>query len=202
VIGSVRGTLAAIDPVGESGAELLVDVGGIGYDVVVGGRCAALLPPVGKTVELAVYTYMREGGITLFGFPDRAERRIFSLLISAHGVGPALGVAILGALSPAALVGAVTSGDVDVLTLVPGVGKKTAQRLVIELAERLGGVETVLPHAGERRDADGDLRDALTALGYGPEDFRAVLGRLPEEGSLEERLRLALRELAPAESTR
>jgi len=145
---------------------------------------------------------VREGSISLFGFPDRAERRLFSLVISAHGVGPALGLAILGSLSPSELVRAVTSGDVDALTIVPGVGKKTAQRLVMELAERIGASEVPAIAALTPRHGDGDLRDALTALGYGPDDVRSALDQIPGEGTLEERLRLALRELAPTASVR
>jgi len=88
MISGLRGTLAAVDVLGDAGAEVMVDVVGVGYEVVVGARCAAGLPPVGSPVELAIYTYVREGAITLFGFPDREERRIFSLVITAHGVGP------------------------------------------------------------------------------------------------------------------
>ena len=141
MISGLRGTLAAIDPLGESGAEVMVDVGGVGYEVTVGARCAASLPSVGREIELAIYTHVREGAISLFGFTDREERRIFSLVITAHGVGPALGLAILGVLSPSALSRAVTTADHDALTVVPGVGKKTAQRLVIDLAERLGSID-------------------------------------------------------------
>jgi Holliday junction DNA helicase RuvA len=197
VIGGLRGTLAAVDVNGDGGAEVMIDVHGVSYDVVVGARCASALPPVGQSVELSIYTHVREGVFALFGFPDREERKIFSLVITAHGVGPALGLAILGSLSPLVLVRAVTSGDVDALTMIPGVGKKTAQRLVIDLAERLGSIPTPpVPGVG-RPSEDGDLRDALSSLGYGPEDIRVVLESISQEGTLEQRLRNALRELAP-----
>jgi Holliday junction DNA helicase RuvA len=201
MIGGVRGTLRAVDPTGDAGAEILVDVAGVGYDVIVGARCAAGLPPIGEIVDLSIYTYVREGAITLFGFPDRDERRLFSLVITAHGVGPALGLAILGSMTPSALIRAVTSGDLDELTLVPGVGKKTAQRLVLDLAERFGTVD-LLARPEPMVSEDRDLREALTALGYGPEDLRSVLAVLPEAASLEERLRLALRALAPTSAAR
>jgi Holliday junction DNA helicase RuvA len=175
----------------------MIDVHGVTYDVVVGARCARSLPPVGQPVELSIYTHVREGVFALFGFPDREERKIFSLVITAHGVGPALGLAILGSLSPTVLIRAVTTGDVDALTVIPGVGKKTAQRLVIDLAERLGSFSMPpIPGVGGSSE-DGDLRDALSSLGYGPEDIRLVLGTIPEEGTVEQRLRNALRELAP-----
>jgi Holliday junction DNA helicase RuvA len=202
MIGGLRGTLAAVDLTGDAGAEVMVDVSGVGYDVVVGARCAASLPSIGDEVSLSIYTYVREGAISLFGFPDRGERRLFSLVISAHGVGPALGLSILGSLSPSELVRAVTSGDVDALTVVPGVGKKTAQRLVMELAERIGSSDVPTISALAPRNGDGDLREALTALGYAPDDVRAALDQIPEEGTLEERLRLALRELAPTAAVR
>jgi Holliday junction DNA helicase RuvA len=198
VIGGLRGTLAAFELNSDAGADVMIDVKGVGYEVLVGARCAASLPPVGDEVELAIYTHVREGVFALFGFPDRAERRLFSIVITAHGVGPALGLAILGSLSPSSLTRAVTTGDVEALTLVPGVGKKTAQRLILDLSERFGSVR--MPPALDRAaiDGDGDLGEALTSLGYGPEDIRTVLGRISEIGTLEHRLRLALRELAPA----
>jgi Holliday junction DNA helicase RuvA len=202
VIGGLRGTLAALDVTGDAGVEVMVDVAGVGYDVVVGSRCAAGLPPIGCEVSLSIYTYVREGAISLFGFPDRDERRMFSLVISAHGIGPALGLAILGSLSPGELVRAVTAGDVDALTVVPGVGKKTAQRLVMELSERIGSTELPTIAMLAPRDGDGDLRDALAALGYGPDDVRSALDLIPDGGSLEERLRLVLRELAPTATAR
>ena len=145
MIGSLRGTIAAIEQLHDGGAEVMIDVSGVGYDVTVGARCAATLPSVGEPVALSIYTHMREGAITLFGFPDRAERQIFSLVITAHGIGPALGLAILGTSSPSTLTRAVATGDVDALTLVPGVGKKTAQRLIIDLTERLGSIHVSSP---------------------------------------------------------
>lgn len=197
MIGGLRGTLAAIEFSGDGGAEVMIDVAGVIYVVVVGARCARALAPVGEPVELSIYTHVREGVFALFGFADREERRIFSLVITAHGVGPSLGLAILGSLSPSALIRAVATEDVDALMLVPGVGKKTAQRLVIDLAERLGSISTPSLPGVTPSTEDGDLRDALSSLGYGAEDIRVVLGTIPEDGTLEQRLRNALRELAP-----
>jgi len=143
---------------------------------------------------------VREGAITLFGFADRAERRMFELLIAAHGIGPALALAILGVHPPEQLAQAVASGDVDALVLVPGVGRKTAQRLIVELAGRLGSLETLpgsVTATDSTRSARSEVRDALAALGYAPDEVRVALEHLPREGTVEELLRAALLSLAP-----
>jgi Holliday junction DNA helicase RuvA len=198
VIGSLRGSLADVELAGDANAEATVDVGGVGYRVVLGGRTAAALPPLGSPVALSVFTHVRESAITLYGFSSKEERRTFEQLIGAHGIGPALAIAILGVLSPAGLAHAVAVGDLDALMSVPGVGKKTAQRLAMELAGRLDGVYLTAPASGAVTDhRQSELREALTTLGYGADEVRDVLDRLPEDGSIEELLRLALRELAP-----
>jgi len=197
MIGSLRGRIAEVEIAGETSAEVIVDVNGVGYRVVVSSRTATALPPVGTEQSFSVSTYVRESAIVLYGFPAAEERRTFELLIGAHGVGPALSLAILSVLPPAALARAVASGDLDALMAVPGVGRKTAQRLAVELAERLDTLpSSVAAHPEDRSQAE--LREALSALGYASEEIRETLDRLPGEGSVEELLRLALRELAPA----
>jgi Holliday junction DNA helicase RuvA len=200
MIGSLSGVLTETDYTSDSLAAIVVDVSGVGYEVVVSARHAADLGPIGSLVALAIYTHVREGAITLYGVADRAERRMFELLISAHGIGPALALAILGVHPPDSLAQAVAGGDVDALVLVPGVGRKTAQRLLVELAGRLETLDT-LP-AGEAapdgsRPAKAEVREALVALGYAPDEVRRALEHLPREGSVEELLREALRALAP-----
>ena len=200
VIGALSGVLADIDHQPDSQAVAVVDVGGVGYEVVVSGRQASALGSVGSQVSLSVHTHVREGAITLYGFPDRAERRLFDQLISAHGIGPALALSILTVLSPSALVAAVASGDLDALVAVPGVGKKTAQRLLVELAGRFDmtagfAPAATLPAGAARTTAE--VREALAALGYAPDEVRGALERLPAEGTVEELLREALSELAP-----
>jgi Holliday junction DNA helicase RuvA len=200
MIGSLSGTLTEIDASSESLAAIVIDVGGVGYEVVVSARHAALLGPVGSAVDVAVYTHVREGAITLYGFTDRAERRTFELLIGAHGIGPALALAILGVHPPDSLAQAVAGGDVDALVLVPGVGRKTAQRLIVELAGRLGALEfrpADIVAADGNRPARSEVREALAALGYAPDEVRRALEHVPREGSVEELLREALQALAP-----
>ncbi len=143
MIGSLRGTVLdrAI------GGEVLVEVGGVGYRVAVPSGAVAALEPGGPAF-LFTHLVVREDALSLYGFPDREQRDTFEALMSATGVGPKLALAILSAHSPSALRRAVVEGDLDALTLVPGVGKRTAQRLMIELAAKLG---TTGPDLGRRR---------------------------------------------------
>jgi len=205
VIGSLRGTLTERSALGDSAADLVVEVGGVGYRVLVSARCAAALGPVGSPVALAVHTHVREGAITLYGFADATERRAFELLIGAPGIGPALALAILGTYDPPELARAVSDEDVDALVAIPGVGRKTAARLVVELGQRvdlLAGLPEPRVGAGRagavRATAHGEVAEALAALGYGSDEIRLALQRIGSEGTVESLLRDALRELAPA----
>jgi Holliday junction DNA helicase RuvA len=191
MIGSLRGTI--LDRA--VGGEVLVEVGGVGYRVAVPSGAVGVLEP-GGPVFLFTHLVVREDALSLYGFPDRDQRDTFEALMSATGVGPKLALAILSALSPSALRRAVIEGDLDALTLVPGVGKRTAQRLMIELAAKLG--TTVPDPAG----VDGgpspraEVRAALEGLGYGAEEVRGVLGALPVDGPVEVMLKEALKLLA------
>lgn len=207
MIGSLRGTLAERVPRGDHAAEVLIDVGGVGYRVVMPVAAAVALGDVGRTVSVQVHTHVREDAIVLFGFASADERTCFELLIAAHGVGPAVGLALLSVLRPAALRQAVLAGDADALTTVPGIGKKTAARLLIELRPRFDALvdrelTLVTAPGGSPGDRSGaarqEVRAALLGLGYSAEEIRAVLGSLPVEGSAEELLRYALKELAAA----
>ncbi len=199
MIGSLSGTLAAIELSGEHAVEILVEVHGVGYEVLVGAREGAALPAIGEAIALSVHTHVREGDITLYGFSDREVRRAFELLLNAHGVGPALALAILSVHTPPALARAIDEGDLDALCAVPGIGRKTAQRLTVELSSRLDVLSPTFITGSGRGEADsrGEVREALLALGYRTEEIRAVLEALPRDGAVEELLREALRELAP-----
>jgi len=197
VIGSIRGVLIDRPATG----ELLVEVGGVGYRASVPTTTFGAVGPNGSEVFLHVHTHVREDAIVLFGFAHADERRCFEALLGAHGVGPSLALAILSALSPASLSTAVLEDDLDTLCLVPGVGKKTAARLLLELKARLdlptlgGGTG---PEAVSDRSARGEVREALVELGYGPEEIRTALETVPDDGSVESMVRAALRELARA----
>lgn len=197
MIGSLRGTFAARP----ADAEVLVDVGGVGYRLTVSAPTAASLGSVGADVYLYVHTHVREDAIVLYGFLHDDERRCFEVLLGAHGVGPALALAILSQLSPAALTTALLEEDADALCAVPGVGRKTAARLLIDLRSRLELPDFSVSStaANTVTVARAEVRAALVELGYGPEEIRGALDRVSpeeEEDSVEELLRGALRELA------
>ena len=192
MIGSVRGTVLERSPSG----EVLVEVGGVGYRCLVPISAVPQLAP-GGAAFLMTHLHVREDAMTLFGFPTREERDTFEILILANGVGPKLALAILSVHPPSALRRAVAEDDVDALCLVSGVGKRTAQKLMIELKARLD-----LPDLDLRDDTSGappvraEVRAALTELGYAPDEVRSVLADLPADGAVEDLLRTALKQLA------
>lgn len=172
MIGSLRGAvLERIEP-----ATVLVEVGGVGYLCAVTAPTWAELEP-GTSVFLHVHHHLREDAESLYGFTDRAEKQMFAVLIAAHGVGPAMAMGILSVYSPTALLAIVASGDTGALTVVGGVGKKTAERLMIELKGRFEGLE-IGSGAGGAQSATADVREALSALGYAPEEIRETLRQL------------------------
>jgi Holliday junction DNA helicase RuvA len=188
MIGSLRGSvLERLDD-----GRVLVEVGGVGYLVTVTPRTLAELEPT-SPVFLYVHHHIREDTQTLFGFLRRDERATFDILIATHGIGPALAVAILGTHSPSALVDIVAGGDLGALTMVPGVGKKTAERLLVELRNRLNlPMLDPLTTSGSSTTI-GNVREALAGLGYAPEEIREAMRDLPESTSAEDLLRDALR---------
>jgi Holliday junction DNA helicase RuvA len=190
VIGSLRGEVL------ERGLDgvVLLEVGGVGYQVVVSPRALAELEPTTQAF-LYVHHHIREDDQTLYGFAGREERATFEVLISTHGVGPALAMAILATHPPAALVDIVAGGDVAALTLVPGVGKKTAERLLVELKNRLAVpvLDPVGAGSGGGGSPVGDVREALSGLGYAPEEIREALRELPADVDAATLLRDALK---------
>ena len=188
MIGSLRGTvLERFTP-----STVLIEVAGVGYLCSVTTSTFAELEPT-VSVFLHVHHHIREDAQTLFGFSSRVERDTFNILIATHGIGPAMAMAILSTYSPTALVTVVTSGDTQALTVVPGVGKKTAERLMIELKSRLNleGISAVDAY-GSVQSAAADVREALTALGYGPEEIREAMRQVTTADDAETMLRDAL----------
>jgi holliday junction DNA helicase RuvA len=212
VIGSLRGVV--LDRIGRSqSAEILIEVGGVGYRVLVPSGALGQIGTPGSPAFLHVHTHVREDAIVLYGFPSRDERACFEALIGAHGVGPAVALSLLSVHSPAVLRRAVLADDTDALMLVPGIGKKTALRLLVELKARLdidfdfdGELHSVGQASAPTGPGQGpeaattraDVRAALAGLGYGSDEIRQALGRLPVDGRVEDQIRLALRELAGA----
>jgi Holliday junction DNA helicase RuvA len=202
VIGLLRGSVVLRSAEG----EVIVDVSGVGYRVTVTPSTAAALMVRGTAEEstLFVHTHVREDAIVLYGFVHDDERRCFEVLLGSHGVGPALALAIMAVLSPASLSTAILEDDLDTLCSVPGVGRKTAARLLIELKSRLDlpdlsvdlhGV-TGVGSGRTTRTSRSEARAALSELGYAPEEIRGALDGLRDDVGVEEMLRLALRELA------
>src|SRR4051812_48537482 len=199
MIGSLRGTLLDRSLAG----EILIEVAGVGYRVQAGPVTAARLGDVGGEVFAWVHHHVREDADTLYGFASKADRDTFEALIGAHGVGPALALAILSVHPPANLARVLADDDVAALCLVPGVGKKTAARLLVELKSKLSvpfgdGVPAGLDDdfgGGASPTARADVRDALAGLGYGPEEIADATRELPEgdPGAL---LKAALQRLA------
>ena len=187
VIGSLRGEVL------ERGLDgtVLVEAGGVGYLVSVTPRTLAELEPT-ATVFLHIHHHIRESDQTLYGFASRDERETFQTLIGTHGVGPAVAMAILATHPPRALFDIVAAADVGALTLVPGIGKKTAERLLVELKSRLS-VPMLDPVGSGGGSAVGDVREALNGLGYGPDEVRDVLRELPSDRDAATLLRDALK---------
>jgi holliday junction DNA helicase RuvA len=203
MIGSLRGVILDRGARGDHGGEVLLEVGGVGYRIIVTGGTLARIGELGAPAFVHVHTHVREDAIVLYGFSTRDERACFEALIGAHGVGPAVALALLSVHSPVALRRAVAVDDLDALMLVPGIGKKTAARLLIELKARLNLDldEPDLALVGARGGpaaggARSEVRAALAGLGYGQEEVRDVLAVLPDEGTVEDLLRIALRQLA------
>ncbi|MDE0873651.1 MAG: Holliday junction branch migration protein RuvA [Acidimicrobiales bacterium] len=195
MIGSLRGSLIDKDPEG----EVVVEVGGLGYRVTVNLGTLVELPEIGAEVFVHVHHHIREGDQQLYGFATLTERKCFESVIGAHGVGPALAMAVLATLPPDELRHAVASDDVEALCLVPGVGKKTAQRMVLELKNRLEISELdnseLTINNRTVSTALSDIRDALAQMGFATEEVRrAVEGLEGDDTSI--MLRFALQRLA------
>lgn len=189
MIGSLRGRV--LERTTES--TVLVEVAGVGYVVSVTPRTLAELEPTTEAF-LHVHHHVREDAQTLFGFLDRDERRTFEVLIETNGIGPSLAMAILATHSPRALVDIVLAGDIAGLTTVSGVGKKTAERLLLELKDRLNlpTIDELRP-VGERGGGGmSDVRDALIGLGYDDNEIRSVVRELTASDDAATMLREAL----------
>jgi Holliday junction DNA helicase RuvA len=181
------------------GPRLVVDAGGVGYEVLVPESVLLECPPVGAPIDLLVRQVFREDGSALYGFLSPIDRRLFDLLIQVQGCGPKIGLSLIGTLGGGGVLEAISSGDVKGLTRASGVGPRLGERLVVELREKVAAeslvARAVRPTAAVVAEAD-DLVDALLALGYrkGEAEQAAADARGSHVG-LEEQLREALRRL-------
>ncbi len=186
MIGRLRGTI-----VGRSVEGLLLEVGGVGYEVLVHPRGLTDLPGLGEQAVLHTHLHVREDSHSVYGFVEEGERDLFRVLIGASGVGPKVAMAMLAALRPDEVRRAVLTEDVDALTLVPGIGPRSAQRLVLELKPKIAAEEAEMVGGSTL----SQVRAALEGLGYGAAEIREVLAGLPAEDPVEEQLRAALQAL-------
>lgn len=189
MIGRVRGAL-----VHRGTTSVVVDVSGIGYDVAVTPRTLAELPSIGEEVVLHTHLHVREDQLALYGFASSADKDVFGLLLGVSGVGPKVAMAILSTLGYEQLQAAVATDDVAALTEVPGIGKRSAQKLLLELKPRFDMADATIEASGPL----SEVREALANLGYAPDEIRGTLGDMPADLSVEEMLRRALQALGKA----
>src|ERR1700735_1855102 len=196
MIGSLRGKLTEKRP-----SQILIDVGGVGYQVLIPLSTFAGLGDLHEEITVLVHTHVREDQFSLYGFLTAREKQCFELLISASGVGPSLALKILSGMGLEQLIPAIRKGDLAQLVRIPGVGRKTAERIVVELRDKLAAVD--VPQAGKpttRSQLESDVASALVNLGY---DARSVDGAIEKAGvkaggNFEELLRAALQILGGA----
>ena len=189
MIGRLTGTLAEKSP-----PQLLIDVNGVGYELDVPMSTFYNLPGLGERVTLLTHFVVREDAQILFGFLTHDERQTFRQLIKITGVGPRMALSLLSGLSVAELAQAVARQETARLVKVPGIGKKTAERLLLELKGKLG--DALAAPASVASDAQADILQALIALGYSDREAAAALKSLPADASVSDGIKLALKSLA------
>lgn len=195
MIAMLTGTIAHKSP-----DHIILDVNGVGYRVLIPFSTYYELPEEGGAASLQIHTSVREDAIQLYGFRTRLEKTFFQLLISVSGIGPKLGRDILSNIQPAPLAQALSQGDIHKLSSIPGIGKKTAERLILELKEKINKLDmsaapVVEPRKMPGEDVMEDVVSALLNLGYKEPQVRKVLGGLDASsgGAVEDMLKQALK---------
>ena len=186
MIGHLRGTVFEKNP-----NEVIVEAAGVGYEIVIPISTYTVLPDTGASVSLRIYTHVREDALTLFGFATAEEKAVFERLISVSGIGPKLAVTVLSGLATADLITAIRTGDVPKLVRIPGVGKKTAERMVLELKDKLAGVETTAAGSGAiaapaLSALEQDVLSALQNLGCSRPAAEEAIRKVKDRGAPEE----------------
>lgn len=189
MIGRLRGSLVVKQP-----ERVVLDVAGVGYEVAVTPRALLDLPGIGEDAVLHVHLHVREDALAMVGFPTEEERDTFRVLVAVPGIGLKVAMAILGTLAVADLRRAVLTDDVATLTMVPGIGKRSAQKLMLELRPRFDGAEAVVPATGNL----SEVRAALEGLGYEAAEISAAVSGLEAAQPVEDLLRAALRRIGGA----
>ncbi|MBJ68549.1 MAG: Holliday junction branch migration protein RuvA [Acidimicrobiaceae bacterium] len=197
-IGSLRGDLTLVED-----QEIIIEVGGVGYRILIPPSTQEQFGEAGSETLVYTHHHFREDAQSLYGFPTREECLFFEALISTHGVGPSLGLAILSTHSPNQLAQILADQDSDALCVVPGIGKKTAARLIVELQSKIDSASIPLKNnelSGEGISSQDsglrDVRDALSGLGYAKEEIQIAMRDLPSNTEPSLLLKLALQELA------
>lgn len=186
MIGRLRGVIV------ERGQEtVVVEVRGVGYLVTVTPRTLSVLPGLGEEVVLHTHLHVREDQLALFGFDSVADKDLFGMLLGVSGVGPKVAMAILATMTHEQLVAAVTTDDIAALTAVQGIGKRSAQKLLLELKPKMDVFESAVLVAGPM----GEAREALEGLGYGPDEIRGTLAEMPPDLPVEEIVKRSLQQL-------
>jgi holliday junction DNA helicase RuvA len=197
VIAQISGTLAQKIP-----GEVIVDVAGVGYQILIPLSVFYQLPDIGTPLSLQIHTHVREDALQLFGFQDFAEKQVFLLLIGVSGIGPKLAINILSGITAGELKRALREGDQARLVAIPGVGRKLAERLIVELKDRIGTLASVEAESGKIDGGSQLLLDAVSALvnlGYKRPDAEKMVREVMKRGaqSLESVLKESLRHLSP-----
>lgn len=190
MIGRVRGELVEV-----TAQSVTVDVGGLGYVIAVTPRTLADLPGVGEAIVLHTHLHVREDQLALYGFDNAADKEVFSMLLGVSGVGPKVALAILATMTFEQLRAAVATDDLAALTDVPGIGKRSAQKLLLELKPRFDVMDegTMSPSG-----PIAEVREALAGLGYAPDEIRGTLAEMPDDLTVEEMLKRSLQALGKA----
>jgi len=189
MIGRLRGVI-----VEASHETIIIEVGGVGYQIAVTPRMLSDLPGVGEEAVLHTHLHVREDQLSLFGFGSTADKDLFGMLLGVSGVGPKVAMAMLGAMTYEQLSIAVASDDISALTAVPGIGKRSAQKLLLELKPKMDILDEASMVTGPR----SEVRAALEGLGYGADEIRGTLAEMPEDLPIEELLRRSLQQLGQA----
>ena len=184
MIGKLRGRLGS-----RAAVSVLLEVGGVGYEIAVTPRHLDALPGLGEEAEMYTHMAVREDRIALYGFEAEPTRDLFRVLLGCNGVGPALAMGMLGALTSEEIRRAVATDDWDALTVAPGVGKRKAEKIILELQPKLGALETSV-RAGSGL---APVREALEGLGYSSSEIRAALEDISPDEPVEGQIRQALR---------
>ncbi len=191
MIGRLSGKLIEKQP-----PQIIVDVQGLGYEIDVPMSTFYNLPGLGETITLFTHLVVREDAHLLYGFGSDDERRAFRQLLKISGVGPKLALSVLSGLSVADLAQTVAMQETGRLTKIPGVGKKTAERLVLELRDKLDHVPSVAGSSTTPKANSGDVLNALLALGYNEREAQWALKQIPNDLTVSESIRQALKQLS------